>query len=318
MFNIDPQVINFFAIPLSFFTVLFSILVIQWGMVNIISSSLSRISFNHPVLFRAMNWWGVFVHELSHAVTAIATFNKVTEFKVTSNGGYIVHESRGRPGFIQWMAIQFISVSPAFVPAIIAAALLRYLGYLNLPDIRFDAGGPVSIISVSYLDLIPHIMERVGWLFVDLDYTKVENMVLLLILTFSFPFAYPSSVKGKKVHQGDVQAFFGMFLEFPGYTILFVLLCFFSFWILFKYNMILFLSVFTFLTLLPILSFSGLVFNFLFIKLVNLFDNSSRLHIIAALSISILVYEALLQITSKQYIMNITTISVLFGVLKLK
>ncbi len=314
--DIDPGAVKFFTIPLSYFTVISSLLLIQWGMVNIIGNSLGQISFSHRKLSGIMNWWGVFIHELSHAVTAIITLNKVMEFKVTSKGGYVVHEN-SRSGFIQWLAVQLISVSPAFVPPIIAAVLLRYLGYLNFPEFVFDAGEPVSIITALYLDLIPYIVKTVGWLFVDLDYTKVENLLLLLILTFSFSFAYPSSVNSKKSTQGDVQSLFGLLIKFPGYAILFVLLCFFSFWILFEYNMTLFLSILTFLILLPLLSMFGLVLNFLFIKLINLFDNSSRIHIIVALSASILVYEALAQLTLKHYLINITSIGVLTGALML-
>ncbi len=81
---------------------IFSVLLIQWGMVNLIGRHIGGISFNHPKLVRAMNWWGVFIHELSHALTAIATLNKVKEFKVTSSGGHVVHDIRF--GFSGWLA----------------------------------------------------------------------------------------------------------------------------------------------------------------------------------------------------------------------
>ncbi|GFO97726.1 hypothetical protein ig2599ANME_1936 [groundwater metagenome] len=84
MFDIDPKIISFFAIPLSYFIVIFSVLLIQWGMVNIIERHIGRISFNHPKLVRAMNWWGVFIHELFICKTK---FNKR---KNRESGGYPV------------------------------------------------------------------------------------------------------------------------------------------------------------------------------------------------------------------------------------
>src|SRR3972149_3186861 len=181
MVDIDPKIITFFAIPLSYFIVIFSVLLIQWVMVNLIGSHIGRISFNHPKLVRAMNWWGVFIHELSHALTAIATLNKVKEFKVTSSGGHVVHDIR--VGFLGWLGAQSISLAPAFVPPIIVALLMHYLGYIDFTQFNFNASDPVSIINTMYLDLIPYIIKTTGWLLVNLDYSKVGNFLLLLFLT---------------------------------------------------------------------------------------------------------------------------------------
>ena len=316
MINIDPEVISFFTIPLSFFGVIISVLLIQWGMVNILSSQIGRISFNHKNLSKIMNWWGIFIHESSHAITAIVTFNKVTEFKVTSTGGYVVHENRGRFGFFQWLAIQLISISPAFVPPVLVVIFLGYLGYLNIEEILINLTDPVSIMYSLYIDIIPFLVKEIGWIFIDLNYTKVENTLLLVVLTFSFSSAYPSSMSGKR-SQGDVQSLLQMFIKFPGYTLLFFLLCFFFFWILYKYSIVIFMNTFIFLILLPIMSIFGLVFNFLFIKLINLFDESSRFKILFALLASILVYSLMLKYNSDQYLINIAAISVLAVTLKL-
>ncbi|MBU4374381.1 MAG: hypothetical protein KJ714_08110, partial [Euryarchaeota archaeon] len=73
MQDLSPNITELFAIPFSFFLVILSILAIQSITINIVSRRLGNISFNHPYLFRAMNWWGVFIHELSHAITALLT-----------------------------------------------------------------------------------------------------------------------------------------------------------------------------------------------------------------------------------------------------
>ncbi len=318
MVEIDPGIITFFAVPLSYLFVIFSVLLIQYGTVNIISGHIGRIYFNHPQLVRAMNWWGVFIHELSHAITAIATMNRVKEFKVSSTGGHVVHETSGKFGFLKWAAAQSISLAPAFVPPIMVALLMNYLGYIDFKHVDFNAGDPVSIIKSLYLDMIPFIIKTTGWRFVNLDYANIGNFLLLIFLTFSFSSAKPSSISGKPGTQGDIQSVIQMSIKFPVYTLLFMLISILFFWILFVYNIPLFSIIMTYLLLLPVLSIFGLLFNYLFIMLVNLFDGSSMLRIIIALAASVLVYAGLTQYDAAQYIINISGIAVLFGILKLK
>lgn len=317
MVDIDPKVIAFFAIPLSYFIVIFSVLLIQYVTVNIISRQIGRTSFNHPRLVRMMNWWGVFIHELSHAITAIVTLNKVKEFKVTPKGGHVVHETSGKFGFLKWLASQSISLAPAFVPPIMVALLMHYMGYIDFPIDSFKAGDPVSIIYFLSLGLIPLIIKTTGLRFVNLDYLNIGNFLLLLFLTFSFSSAKPSSISGKTGNQGDIQSVIQLSIKFPVYTLLFMLISILSFWILFIYNIPLFSIVITYLLLLPVLSIFGLVFNYLFIMLVNMFDRSSLLRIIIALAASVLVYAGLTQYGAAQYIINISSIAALVVILKL-
>jgi len=320
MYDVDLDVVNFFTIPFSFFIVIFSVLVIQSIVVSKTSSHLGKISFNHPVLFRAMNWWAIFIHEFSHAIAAIATLNEVKEFKVSSNGGHVIHSSSRRFGFFQWLAVQFISASPAFIPPIIAAVLLNYLGYINFPNIIFDADSfePISIIFWLYLVLIPYILKTVGLLLVNLDYSKAENVLLLVVLAFSFSAAKPSSIdKSKYGVKGDLQSLIERFAKFPRYTILLILLSIASFWIFLIFDLTVFTYVLTLLILLPVLSIFALVCNYLFIWMINLFD-TTMVHIMVSLSAFVFIYMFMPQYADKQYLVNIASISVFIAVLKMK
>jgi hypothetical protein len=318
MQDLSLNITELFAIPLSFLLVILSILIIQSITINIVSRHLGNISFKHPRLFRAMNWWGVFIHELSHAITALLTLNKIKEFKVSSSGGHVTHYSSGS-GFFQWLGRQLISASPAFVPPLIVAILLGYLHYIDIGNFTFDFGSLelTSVFSGLYLGLIPHIVKTVGLVLVNLDYSRVENIVLLLILTFSFSSAKPSSIDKKSGVQGDLQSLIEGFYKFPVYTILSVLVFIGVFWILLKLNQRLFLFVVMFLVLLPILSIFALVCNYLFIRLVNLFDNSSILRIIVSISAFVLVYFFMKQYAMEQYLVNIISMGVLVVILKL-
>ena len=318
MSDINLNVVNFFSIPFSFFFVIFSALVIQSIIVGVISTHLGKIYFNHPVLFKSMNWWAIFVHEFSHAITAIATLNKVKEFKVTSNGGHVMHSSN-RTGFFQWVAVQAISASPAFVPPILAVIFLEFLGYIDIPKIILDVSSfdPISIISALYLGLIPYVLKTIGQLLINLDYSKIENIVLLFILVFSFSAAKPSSIDKRKYGmQGDLQNLIERFIKFPKYTILLVLLCIVCFWIFLSINFTFCLYIFTLLTLLPVIAIFALICNYLFVTLIHMFDKSSMLSVVISLIAFGLVYAFMPQYIEKQYLVNIASIGILIGILK--
>jgi len=312
--NLDA--VNFFIVPLSFFLVILTLLLFQGIVVSVISRNIGKISVRHPYLFRAMNWWGIFIHELSHAITALATLNKVREFKVTSNRGYVIHSSNGR-GFFQWLAGQLINVSPAFVPPIIAAFILKISGYIDSHGIFQYAGPfePVSIISTLYLRSIPYVVKTLGWLFLNLDYSRVKNILLLLIFIFSFSAAKPSSINKKYGQEGDMQILIREFFRFPAYTILFFLLGIMFFWLLFKFDFQLFSTLIIFLILLPILSLFGLIFNYIFVTIVTIFDSSNKFHIIISFLVSIIVYGIMRQYIEKQYLINTASFCVLIGFL---
>ena len=318
MQDLSPNITELFTIPFSFLLVILSILVIQSLAINIVSRRLGSISFKHPRLFKAMNWWGVFVHELSHAITALLTLNKIKEFKVSSSGGHVTHYST-RSGFFQWLGSQLISAAPAFIPPIIVAILLGYLNYIDFQELflYFTSFEPITIISNLYLGLIPYIMKTVGALLLSLDYSKVENAVLLFILTFSFSAAKPSSIDDKQGLKGDLQSLIERFVRFPVYTFLGMLLSIAAFWLLLKFNLTLFVYAITFLILLPLLSLFALVCNYLFIKLIALFDSSSKFRIILSLLAFVLVFALMRQYTEKQYLINIISAGVLAGILKL-
>lgn len=317
MQNLSPNITELFTIPLSFFIVIFSILVIQSISTGIVSKHLGNVSFKHPRLFRVMSWWGVFIHELSHAITALLTMNKIKEFKVSSSGGHVVHYSR-TSGFFQWLAGQLISAAPAFVPPIIVTLLLKYLGYIDFQAIVFDTQfEPITILSNLYLGLIPHIVKTIGVLLVSLDYSKPENAVLLLILTFSFSSAKPSSIDSKSGIKGDLQLLMEGFVKFPLYTFSGMLLFTAFFWLLLKLNLTLVEYAVTILILLPVLSIYALMFNYFFIKLVALFDGSSKFRIILSLLAFVIVYVFMKQYTDQQYLTNIISVGATIVILKL-
>jgi hypothetical protein len=54
--------------------------------------------------------------------------------------GHVVHSSSRSFGFFQWLAVQSIRASPAFMPPIIAAIFLIHLGYVDFSNITLQFG----------------------------------------------------------------------------------------------------------------------------------------------------------------------------------
>lgn len=227
--------------------------------------------------------------------------------------------SSNRTGFYQWVAVQAISASPAFVPPILTVVFLKYLGYINIPNIILNVSSfdPISIISALYLGLIPYILKTIGLLLINLDYSKIENILLLFILVFSFSAAKTSSIdKSKYGMQGDLQNLIERFVKYPKYTILLVLLCIVCFWLFLSINFTFYLCIITLLTLLPVIAIFALICNYLFVTLIQMFDESSKIPVVMSLITFALVYVFMSQYTEKQYLVNMVSLGILIGILK--
>ncbi len=314
---IEPGIITFLLIPLSFFFIISGLFLLQALMVILVKKNLDLISFNHAYLFRGMNWWGIFIHELSHAVTAIITLNKVSEFKVTSSGGYVVHSGNGR-GFFAWLARQLISIAPFIFPPMMAAILLKFSGYWDFHEL-FQVSYPtesVSIISALFPGSVPLIAKKLGLLFLGLDYSNIKNMLLLFVFIFSFSSARPSSAGGNG-RQGDVQVLLQEFIRFPLYSILFFLFGILFFWLIFVLSPVSLSTATTFIMLLPILSLFGLCFNYIFVKIITISDISGTFHLGISLFVSAVVYLGMKQLNVEQYLINISSIIIFIFILLL-
>jgi len=164
-------------------------------------------------------------------MTAIATLNKVKEFKVTSERRYVVHGSNGK-GFFQWLSGQLISISPAFFPPLIAVFLLKFMGYIDFHSVFKYAApfGPVSIISSLYLDSIPEVVKMLVWLFLTLIIRRARILCCFLFLSFHFHLQNQVlSIRNtgfRVIIQSLIRGFFG----YPLYTIFFILLGILFFW----------------------------------------------------------------------------------------
>ncbi len=139
---------------LYFFIRLLVLLVMSHLIDLLLARSLSRF------WYRAFRWFGVAVHELSHALVCVLAGAKISEINLfDQGGGYVRHEKKGP------LATAFISMAPAFggpVTVVLLAVLFRFMGVfypLTYPSITTPAAMvytiPAGIWDVFYNNLAP-------------------------------------------------------------------------------------------------------------------------------------------------------------------
>jgi hypothetical protein len=318
--NAEIGIISLLLIPFYFLLVILSLLAIQNILISKTNHHLTCISYKHPCLYRSMNWWAVFVHELSHAIIAFLTKNEVKEFKVTSKGGHVIHENSRKSGFFQWLANQAISAAPSLVPPLFAMFFFLKFEYINLSEssIVFNSLEYTYIFSNLYLMQLPVLIETLGSMIINLNLIDINDLIIVIMLIFSFSAATPSSIKKEEYGiQGDLQSIIERFSTYPIFTIYFILLLVVLFWTLVYFNINLLMLIIIFLMLLPIVSLYGLLLNILFTKIVYMADKVPLLVSIGAIFISIVYYIYSPYFLARQSTTNITSLILLVSILKL-
>jgi hypothetical protein len=206
-------------------------------------------------MYKALNWWGTFVHELSHALMVLVSLNKIKEFKVDSGGGHVTWSSTKKQGYIAWISAQIVSLAPFFIPPLLIGIPLVYTKTIDLKSVIANLGfsDPINTILMLCLELIPQLILKIGKMLAVLNLFCIWDVLLVVILMFSFSGAKPSSIKDGCM-EGDIQSFLRRCKEHPIYTFFSLMLLISVFWVIGYYSWGLLLSVCAFVIMLPILS----------------------------------------------------------------
>ena len=314
----NTDIIAIILTPLSFLLILLLLTMLQSLFVNRAQFHIAKIYYPHPRMYKALNWWGTFVHELSHALMVLVSLNKIKEFKVGSGGGHVTWSSTKRQGYIAWLSAQIVSLAPFFIPPLLIGIPLVYTKIIDLKGITVNFGfsDPINMILMLWLELIPQLALKIGKMLAGLNLFCFWDVLLLVILMFSFSGAKPSSIKDSGV-EGDIQSFLRRCKEHPVYTffsfvLLILVFCLFAYW-----GWGLLVGVCAFVIMLPILSVFALILNILFVEFVHRLDNTPRMYKIMPIMAFVGCYILAAQFTANQYLINGLSVGLLVGVLKL-
>ena len=313
--NVD--IITIILTPLSFLLILLLLTTAQSLFVNRAQFHIAKVYYHHPRLYKALNWWGTFVHELSHALMVLLSLNKIKEFKVGSNGGHVTWSSTKKQGYIAWLSAQITSLAPFFIPPLLIGVPLVYTEIINLKGITVNFGfsDPINMVSMLCLELIPQLALKIGKMLAGLNLLCIWDVLLLVILMFSFSGAKPSSIKDSHL-EGDIQSFLRQCKEHLTYTFFSLVLLISVFWIIGYYSWGLLLSVCAFVIMLPILSVVALILNILFVGFVHRLDNTPKMYKIVPIVVFMGCYILTAQFTANQYLINGASVGLLVVVLK--
>ena len=313
----NTDIITIILTPLSFLLILLLLTTAQSIFVNRAQFHIAKIYYYHPRMFKALNWWGTFIHELSHALMVLVSLNKIKEFKVSSSSGHVTWSSTKKQGYIAWLSAQIISLAPFFIPPLLIGIPLVYTEIIDLKGITVNFGfaDPINMISMLCLELMPQLALKIGKMLAGLNLFCIWDVLLLVILMFSFSGAKPSSIKEGGM-EGDIQNFLRQCKEHLIYTFFCLMLLILVFWIIAYYSWDLLVGIGAFVIMLPILSVFALILNILFVEFVHRLDNTAKVYKIMPILAFVGCYVLAAQFTANQYLINGVSLGLLAVVLK--
>jgi len=313
----NTDIITIILTPLSFLLILLLLTTAQSLFVNRAQFHIAKIYYFHPRLYKALNWWGTFVHELSHALMVLISLNKIKEFKVGSSGGHVTWSSTKKQGYVAWLSAQITSLAPFFIPPLLIGIPLVYTEIIRLKGITVNFGfsDPINMISMLCLELIPQLALKIGEMLGGLNLFYIWDVLLLVILMFSFSGAKPSSINESGM-EGDIQSFLRQCKEHLIYAFFGLVFLILAFWVISYYSWGLLLGICAFVIMLPILSVFALILNILFVEFVHRLDNTSKMYKIVPIVVFTSCYVLAAQFTTNQYLINGVSVGLLAVVLK--
>jgi hypothetical protein len=222
-----------------------------------------------------------------------------------------------KQGYFAWLSAQIVSLAPFFVPPLLIGVPLVYTKMIDLNAITIDLGfvDLINMFSMLCLELIPQLVISIGVMLAGLNLFCIWDVLLLVLLMFSFSGAKPSSIKDGRV-EGDIQNFLRRCKEHPIYTFSCLMLLILLFWIIGYYSWDLLWNVCAFVTMLPILSVFALILNIFFVEFVHRLDNTPKMYKIMPIVAFGGCYVLTAQFTANQYLINGVSVGLLVGVLK--
>jgi hypothetical protein len=133
--------------------------------------------FKHSVMGQ---WFSTLEHELTHAIFAILSLNRVTGLNATGHSGGVMHYQ----GYGNWI----ITLSPYFVPtlSLLVLLVLSLAKPMYFPYLMFLMGMSIAYHLLStWKETHYHQsdLQESGWIFVWLFLPTANILMLLIVLT---------------------------------------------------------------------------------------------------------------------------------------
>ncbi len=166
--------------------------------------------------YNIVSWFGVLIHELSHAALLLIGGHGIREFNVKTDSGHVKprHRRNGPYGRITFVlaALAPLFVAPA---AILLVAVLLLDPSLLRPATATTAAPGLDGAWQAILDLATTFPLALGRLLLGLDLATGAGATIALLAVLAIPAARPSHVKSEGRSEGDIAVLRATIREAP-------------------------------------------------------------------------------------------------------
>lgn len=152
--------------------------------------------------YNVVSWFGVLLHELSHAALLLVGGHGIREFSVHTDHGHVKPRHR-RTGVYGRFTFVLAAMAPLYVAP---AAILAVAALLLEPDLVRPATAAPGLDAAwtAVRDLVTTFPLRLGEVLLGLDVTTGAGLAVFLLAVLAIPAARPSHVRSEGRSEGDV------------------------------------------------------------------------------------------------------------------
>ncbi len=157
-------------------------------------------------LYSVVSWFGVFLHEVSHATVLLLSGHGVKEFRAGVEQGHVL-PGRMRKGPVAFLSFLVAALAPLFIPPLLVLVGLIFL--VNHDVLAWQSGGPgldgaVEVLRREFVEFPLAFGKALG----GLDLAQWPHGIVFLLVLLGMPASRPSHVKGSRFHgandEGDI------------------------------------------------------------------------------------------------------------------
>ncbi|MCA1820082.1 MAG: hypothetical protein LC620_08575, partial [Halobacteriales archaeon] len=182
-------------------------------------------------MYGVVSWFGVFLHELSHATVLVLSGHGVKRFRAGVEEGHVL-PARMRKGPFAFLFFLAAALAPLFIPPILFLVALHFLADAHaFTFVAFGTGLDDALQALRHS--LVEVPLRIVHAMAGLDLATWQGLTLAAGAVLAMPSSRPSHVKGSRFHgtkdEGDVAALRAQIRANPVVFLLFIALLYAAF-----------------------------------------------------------------------------------------